>query len=53
MLAQHVSNVQLANRIGLTRQEINRVTDLRHSTKIDTIAKALNSLGKHLQLEVA
>jgi len=53
MLAQHVSNAQLANLVGFTRQEINRVTDLRHSTKIDTIAKALNSLGRHLRLEVS
>lgn len=53
MLSQRVTNAQLAHRIGLTRQEINRVTDLKHSTKIDTIDKALKSLGKQLQLEIA
>ena len=29
-----------------------RLTDLHHTTKIDTIAKALYSLGRHLELSL-
>jgi antitoxin HicB len=31
-------------------QEINRIIDLHHSTKIDRVAEALASLGKRLTL---
>ena len=34
-------------------QEINRLTDLRHPTKIDTIAQALRAMGKRLEMSVA
>lgn len=47
---QHVSNSELAKRMGLKRQEITRLFDLNHATKIDTIQKALECLGKRLEL---
>jgi len=40
-------------RIGTTRQEVNRVTDLKHATKIDRIDAALRALGKRLYLDAA
>ncbi|WP_386696671.1 MULTISPECIES: type II toxin-antitoxin system HicB family antitoxin [unclassified Lonepinella] len=53
MVEQNISNVELAKRIEVKPQEVQRITNLTHSTKIDTISKALSSLGKHLQLSVA
>ena len=52
MLAQNVSNSELARRLHTTPQEMNRITDLAHNTKIDTIGRALNQLGKRLTLDV-
>ncbi|WP_206950676.1 type II toxin-antitoxin system HicB family antitoxin [Trinickia acidisoli] len=52
MLAQKVSAAELARRLHTRRQEINRVIDLRHTTKIDTIATALSALGMHLELSI-
>ncbi len=48
----------MARRIGTTRQEVNRLTDLRHATKIDRakinrIDAALRALGKRLYLDAA
>jgi antitoxin HicB len=51
MLRQKVRPVELARRIGTTRQEVNRLTDLRHATKIDRIDAALRALGKRLYLD--
>jgi antitoxin HicB len=53
MLRQKVRPVELARRIGTTKQEVNRLTDLRHSTKIDRIDVALRALGKRLVLDAA
>ncbi len=46
MLAQKVSNSELGRRIGASPQEMNRVIDLKHTTKIDTIWRAMAALGK-------
>jgi antitoxin HicB len=46
MLLQGVRPAELARRIGTTPQEINRLTNLRHATKIDRIDTALRALGK-------
>src|ERR1039458_6358170 len=53
MLRQKVPPAELARRIGTTRQEVNRLTDIRHTSKIDRIDAALQALGKSLVLEVA
>ena len=53
MLRQKVRPAELARRIGATKQEVSRLTDLRHSTKIDTIDAALRALGKRFYLEAA
>lgn len=50
MLAKQVTPAELARRLHTRRQEINRVIDLDHATKIDTIAAALSALGMHLEI---
>ncbi len=46
MLEQHVSQSELAKRLHKTRQEMQRIIDLNHNTKIDTVVEALKQLGK-------
>jgi antitoxin HicB len=53
MLRQKVRPIDLARRLGTTKQEINRLTNLRHATKIDRIDEALRALGKRLYLDAA
>ncbi len=53
MLAQGTRSVELARRMNVRPQEVNRLTDLKHPTKIDTIAVALRALGKRLELSLA
>ncbi len=52
MIHQGTRNIDLARLMGVTPQEVNRLTNLHHPTKIDTIGLALRSLGKRLALEV-
>jgi antitoxin HicB len=49
-LAQGVSNAELARRMGTRPQEVQRITNLAHATKIDTIDRALRALGRELTL---
>jgi antitoxin HicB len=53
MLAQKVRPVDLARLLGMQRQEVNRIVDLNHITKIDTLAAALKALGRDLDLVVS
>ncbi len=53
MLRQNIRPAELARRIRTTPQEINRLTDIRHTTKIDRIDAALWALGKRLVLQAA
>lgn len=53
MLEQRVTPVELARRMGARPQEVTRIMDLGHSTKIDTIEKALSALNQELLLSVA
>ncbi|WP_211452059.1 type II toxin-antitoxin system HicB family antitoxin [Collimonas antrihumi] len=53
MLAQHMRPTDLALRMDTTKQEVNRLIDLHHTTKIDRIAEAMSVLGKHIELSVA
>ncbi|WP_348695852.1 type II toxin-antitoxin system HicB family antitoxin [Duganella fentianensis] len=52
MLAQEVIAAELARRMDTTRQEVNRLIDLTHTTKIDRIEDAMAALGKQLELSV-
>lgn len=50
MIRQRVRPADLARRLRTTPQEVTRLTQLRHPTKIDGIDHALNVLGKRLEL---
>lgn len=52
MAAQKVKPAELARRLKITRQEVNRLIDWRHTSKIDGIACALKALGKNLEIRV-
>ena len=53
MVAQSVRPAELARRLNTTPQEINRLTNLRHTTRIDGIESALRALGRHLEIRLA
>ena len=53
MISSGVSNAELARRMGRRQQEMTRVLDLRHNTKIDTIAEALRAMGRSLEVSLA
>ncbi|MBS0969981.1 MULTISPECIES: type II toxin-antitoxin system HicB family antitoxin [Yersiniaceae] len=50
LVQQGVSNAELARLIDTRPQEVQRIVSLSHSTKIDTIQKALLALGKRLEI---
>ena len=52
VVAQGISNAELARRMGMTRQEVGRVLDLSHATKIDAVSQAIAALGKRLEISV-
>jgi antitoxin HicB len=52
MLAQNVGPSELARRMNSLPQYVNRLTDLHHTTKIDTVEKAMTALGKRFVLKV-
>jgi antitoxin HicB len=53
MVAQKVRPTDLAKLLKTSPQEVNRLVDLKHQTKIDRIAEALRKLGKKLELSLA
>lgn len=53
MATSKVRPGDLAKRMGVKPQEVNRLLDLRHATKIDAIAKAVSALGKRLDVRLA
>ena len=53
MLEQNVIPSELARRMATTRQEVNRLIDLKHTTRIDRIEDAMAALGRELELSVA
>jgi antitoxin HicB len=53
MLRQKVRPAELARRLGTTPQEVNRLTNIRHTTRIDRVDAALRALGKRLLVRAA
>lgn len=53
MLTERVTQAELAKRIGSRKQEMQRIINLGHNTKIDTLNKALEAMGKHLNISVS
>ena len=52
MVAQNIRPAELARRLNTTPQEVNRLTSLRHTTRIDSIADALRAMGRKLEIGV-
>ena len=52
MVTQNVQPAELARRLNTSPQEVNRLTNVKHTTRIDGIAAALHALGKHLDMRV-
>jgi antitoxin HicB len=50
MISQKVRPAELARRLKTTPQEVNRLTNIRHASKIDGIAVAMKALGKTLEI---
>lgn len=53
MIEQKVTAADLARRLNTRPQDVQRIVDLGHTTKIDTIAEALGVLGKRLEVTAA
>lgn len=50
MLRQKMRPAELARRLHTTPQEVNRLINVRHTSKIDGIAEAMKALGKSLHV---
>jgi antitoxin HicB len=53
MVAQNMRPAELAKRLNTTPQAVNRLTNLRHTTRIDSIAAALQVMGRKLEVSLA
>ncbi|SEB25428.1 type II toxin-antitoxin system HicB family antitoxin [Variovorax sp. YR216] len=53
MIAQGKRPAELARLMHTRPQEVTRLVDLHHATKIDTIAAALHAMGKRLDIRIA
>lgn len=52
MIDKKVTPAELARRLNTSPQVVTRIVDIGHATKIDTIAEALEAMGKHLEISV-
>ncbi|OGT60237.1 MAG: antitoxin [Gammaproteobacteria bacterium RIFCSPHIGHO2_12_FULL_63_22] len=52
MLAQGITAAELARRLGTSPQSVQRIMNLDHTTKIDTMADAFRALGRRLDFQV-
>lgn len=50
MVHQKVRPAELARRLQTTPQEVNRLTNIRHTSRIDGISAALKALGKTIEI---
>lgn len=50
MLAQGVKKAEMARRLGVHMPQIDRLLDLRHSTKLEFVEQATAQLGKRLDV---
>ena len=53
MWEQRKRKVDIANALGVHAPQIDRMLDMRHNTKFDTLEAALASLGKHVDVVLA
>lgn len=53
MISQKVKASDLARLLNTRPQDVNRLIDLHHQTKIDTLGLAMNRLGKRFVIDLA
>lgn len=53
LLEERVSQAELAKRMGIRPQQVTRIVNLEHTTKIDTVERAFKALGKELNIGLA
>lgn len=53
MLEQHITKAELARRLDCNQKQIDRLWDLKHSSKIEMLEKAFAALNKRLQFTLA
>lgn len=52
MVSCNIRPVDLAKKMHIHPQNVTRILNTNHTTKIDTLAKALKVLGKNLQVSI-
>lgn len=52
MIERHLSKAQLARTLKVHRPEVDRLLNLRHSTRMDKLEDAFHALGKRIQIGV-
>lgn len=53
LLETRVSQSKLAKRMGISPQQVTRIVNLNHTTKVDTLAAAFKALGRELKIIVS
>ena len=53
MIVQGIRKTELAHRMDMHMPQIDRLLDLRHSSKIETVEAALRQLGRRLDVQLA
>jgi antitoxin HicB len=53
MISLGLRPIDLAQAMEVPRQEVNRILDLNHQTKIDTLERAFAAIGRTLQIHLA
>lgn len=53
MVSQGVRKSELARRLKVHMPQVDRLVDLRHSSKLENIEAAFHSLGKNLEVRVS
>ncbi|MCZ4065709.1 type II toxin-antitoxin system HicB family antitoxin [Oxalobacter aliiformigenes] len=52
MLGQKIRKAELARRLNVYMPQIDRLFDLKHSSKIEFVERAFNAIGKQLSISV-
>ena len=50
MIETKTRQVDIAEKLGIPRQEVTRIINPRYRTKLDTLNRAIEATGKHLQV---
>lgn len=53
LLNRGIRKAELARRLGWSKNQVERLFDLKHASRIDQIEEALRSLGKHMFIAVS